>query len=141
MIRPAKEEDIDQVLPHLSQEELSRFHLAGLSPRDAIKRVLGQQTYCGLVQDKVACMFGIRFSENIGEFPMLWFIKTPALSGNNVQFLRENKRFIRWALYKFGPLESCVAAANSVSKRWLEWLGFQEIEDLGGFIRMRKNGN
>lgn len=139
MIRQAREEDIDQVMPHLSPDELSRFHLAGLSPRDAIKRTLGGQTYSGLVSDKVACMFGIRFSENIGEFPTLWLIKTPALRGNQVKFLRENKRFIRWALNKFGPLESCVATTNSVSLRWLEWLGFHEIEDLGGFIRMRKD--
>lgn len=84
-------------------------------------------------------MFGIRFSPNIGEYPTLWLIKTPALEGKQVEFLRENKRFMRWAINKFGPLESCVAATNGVSRRWLEWLGFVEIEDLGGFIRMRRN--
>lgn len=139
MIRPARKEDIGQVVPYLSKDELSRFHLAGLSPRTAIKRTLGGQTYCGLVQGKVACMFGIRFSENIGEFPTLWLIKTPELVGNNVKFLRENRKFVKWAVEKFGPIESCVAKSNSISKRWLGWLGFQEVEDLGGFIRMRKN--
>lgn len=139
MIRQAREEDIDQVVPYLSPDELSRFHLAGLSPRVALQRTLGGQTYCGLVQGQVACMFGIRFSENIGEFPTLWLIKTPVLAGNNVKFLRENRRFIRWAVSKFGPLESCVAEGNKVSRKWLEWLGFHEIEDLKGFVRMRRN--
>lgn len=139
MIRLAREEDVGQVLPYLSRPELARFHAAGLSPRSAIKKTLGGQTYCGLVSNKVACMFGIKFSENIGEFPSLWLITTPALKGNNVKFLRENRKFVRWAVEKFGPVESCVAKSNSVSKRWLEWLGFQEVEDLGGFIRMRKN--
>lgn len=139
MIRQAREEDIDQVVPHLSPDELSRFHLAGLAPRDALKRILDVQTYTGLVSGKVACMFGIRFSENIGEYPTLWLIKTPVLVGRNVRFLRQNQRFIKWAVSQFGPLESCVSKGNTISKRWLEWLGFHEVEDLKGFVRMRRN--
>jgi hypothetical protein len=139
VIRQAKQEDIVEVMPHLTPDELTRFILAGLNPREALKKVLGGQTYTGLVQGKVACMFGIKFSENIGEFPTLWLIKTPELRGSNVRFLRENQRFVKWAVDKFGPLESCVAEENKVSRKWLEWLGFHEIEDLKGFVRMRKN--
>lgn len=137
MIRWAVEEDIDQIMPYLTEEDLARFHRMRLNPRNVLKGSLGRYTYCGVVNGQVACMFGIKFAENIGEFPTLWLIKTPLIRDHQFEFLRENRKFVKWAVKEFGALESCVAKTNAVSWNWLFWLGFRPVEDLGGFVRMR----
>lgn len=139
MIRLAEEKDIEAVLPYLSEDELSRFRRAGLSPRDTIKATLGQFTWCGLVQNEVVCMFGVIFSVNLGEFPVLWLIKTPLVWENKIQFLRQNKDFIAYIAWTYGAVESLVMKSNTSSLNWLGWLGFKQVDDLGEYIRMRLN--
>jgi len=139
MIREAEERDINEVMSFMSPEELSRFSLAGLSARDAIKASLGPFTYCGVVQDKVACMFGIRFSEDIGEPPILWLIRGPLVQEHKIEFLRATRLFVQRAVGIWGPVESCVLNTNTLSIRWLTWLGFKSVSSIGNFIRMRKD--
>lgn len=139
MIRLATLEDINEILPNLPPSELSNFAAHSLDPRAAIEAALGPYTWSGLAEGRVACMFGIRFAAAVQEFPTMWLLKTELVAKHKLQFLRENRRFAAWAASEFGVIESCVAQANQTSYRWLRWLGFEEVEPISGYIRMRLN--
>jgi len=136
MIRLAEARDVDEVLPWLSEEEMSRFTALGIDPRSQLQEHLGPYTYCGVAEGKVACVWGLRF-DMLVELPELWMIKTPVLARHKIEFLRENRKFIAWARAEFGPLQSCVMATNSISRRWLGWLGFYEFDHFDIYVRMR----
>lgn len=139
MIRLAEEADVDAIMPFMSENELSRFALAGLSARVAVKAALGPFTYCGVVHGEIACMFGIKFAAQVDEFPTLWLIKTPLIDKYKIKFLRENKKFMEWAVKQYGTIESHVLKSNRTSLIWLKWLGFEEVDRVEDYIRMRKN--
>jgi hypothetical protein len=139
MIRHAIEEDIDEIMHNLSDRDLSSFVAAGLEPREAIKKCLGPHTWSGLVEGKVACMWGVRFSVNPGEFPTMWLLRTSLVNKHKIEFLRRSRAFAQRIAHEYGVVESCVNQTNVVSQHWLEWLGFRSVDQIGDYIRMRIN--
>lgn len=138
MIRQMTEADIEEVLPYVRAQEARTIQRLGLDPRATLRRALGPYAFSAINNDgRVASLWGVAFTSNVGVLPRLWLVTTPLIEGQRVRFLRESLRFVQWASANFGPLEGCVDQTNEVSKRWLEWLGFRAVEDLPqGYVRM-----
>lgn len=136
MIRQMIEDDIQEVLPHIREQEATTIARMGLDPEALLRRALGPYAFAGVVDSRVAALWGIAF-EGVGSFPRLWLVTTPLIEGHRVQFLRESRKFVQWASAQFGILEGCLDVTNEVSRHWLEWLGFRpDVEVAPGYVRM-----
>lgn len=134
MIRLAEESDIEQALSFLRVPELSDLASMGINPREELRKLLGPYTYSGLAEDKVVCMWGLRFPPTV-EMATMWLIAGPGLAKRKVQFLRGGRKFVGWSMREFGPIQACTRATSAI--RWLEWVGFHQVETAGSFVRMQ----
>lgn len=64
-------------------------------------------------------------------------LTTPVIERHKIKFLRLNRVFVNWASNEFGTIEGCVDCNNVVSRRWLEWLGFELVNSDGQYMRMQ----
>lgn len=126
MIRLAREEDIEAILPWIPEMDVD--------PREAIRSRLGPYTYVGVGNGELGCMYGIRFF--LIDAPQLWLLTTPVALCHQMRFLRGSRDFVSWARAEFGVIESLVRCNNAVSLRWLKWLGFRPVAQGTDFIRM-----
>ena len=137
MIRQMQEFDIQEVLPHVRTQEAATIDRLGLDPELLLRKALGPFAFAGILDGRVACLWGITFDGGIAAFPRLWLVTTPLIEDHKLEFARESRRFVRWASQSFGILEGCVDATNETSFRWLRWLGFRPDEELtSGYVRM-----
>jgi len=136
MIRRAEPGDIDDILPRIKPCEREAVVKLGLDPAELLRAALPGYTYTGLVGSRVACMWGIVFG-SLGQFPSMWVLTTELVDEHRVEFLRESRKFVRWATAEFGPLEGFCDCANPSAARWLSWLGFRPVETFQGYTRMR----
>lgn len=136
MIRLMQKEDIYEILPYLRQQEIRTIDRLQIDPERLLLDALGPYSFAGLADGRVGCLWGLVFPPNVGGLPRLWLLTTPTIERHRVRFLRESRRFVRWAASEFGVLEGCVDCENLTSRRWLEWLDFVEVSSYGGYTRM-----
>lgn len=88
-----------------------------------------------LVDGEPAAIFGGHSETLLGEC-RLWMLTTPLIERHQVPLLRASKRFVQWMRLNYGPVVGMVDSEFDVSRRWLRWIGFKEVQD-GEYVVMR----
>lgn len=110
--------------------------LAALMPVSAgcaLEMSFKSSTVCwvGLVNNEPICLFGVSpasfFSPGKGR---PWMIGAKSLDKHAIIFLRRCKRQVEQMAALYPHLENYVDSRNTLSIRWLEWLGFTLCEAL-----------
>ena len=78
----------------------------------------------GLVDGKIACMFGVCRKNLMSKEGIIWLLGTDLLKKHSIRFLRENKKEIMDISKEFSILENYCDSRNKITLKWLSWLGF-----------------
>ncbi len=101
--------------------EGGRGPLAAL--RDSLAASIAAWT--GAVGDRPVCMFGVCPIDILGGIGSPWLLGTDEIKRYALSFLRLNKQYLPKMLELFPRLVNYVDVRNTVSIRWLKWLGFK----------------
>ncbi|MDA8231570.1 MAG: hypothetical protein M0006_09550 [Magnetospirillum sp.] len=98
----------------------------GLAPEEALRLSLATSplAWTGMAAGSPVCLFGAASPGLLGGPGRPWLLATDALVRHSAAFLRRNRAYVAAMLDEFGHLANHVDARNSVSVRWLRWLGF-----------------
>ena len=124
-IRPAMVEDaLALVLRQADREEVKA--LTGRDPREALVESVERSAaaWAGLANGELVCLFGVVPVSLVGVTGIPWLLGSDAVTRYGRPFLRRNRTYLREMLREFPVLRNVVDARNTVSIRWLEWLGF-----------------
>ena len=124
-IRPATVEDaLALVLRQADREEVEA--LTGRDAREALVEsvVRSAAAWAGLANGELVCLFGVVPVSLVGVTGIPWLLGSDAVTRYGRPFLRRNRAYLREMLREFPVLRKVVDARNTVSIRWLEWLGF-----------------
>lgn len=72
----------------------------------------------------VACLVGVYKASLLGREGYIWLLGHSDLERYAVRFLKESRRVLAALLADYTLLENYVDAENTLTLRWLEWLGF-----------------
>lgn len=97
----------------------------GLTPVRLLIREIeaSQSAWSWIVNDEVACMFGVVVPSFLSDEAYPWFVSTELVDRNARQFARTCKELLPELLSRHPRLTGMVDARYSLSVRWLEWLG------------------
>jgi len=136
-IRPTRILDVPALADRVrsaDRDEIMASH--GLSPLAGLMLAVhaseGPRT--ALVDGEVMAIFGVA-PDDAGAQP--WLIGAEGIELFHVPFLRRSRAWVREAKARHGLLKNWVDARNTVSIRWLGWLGFEIGEaQPHGFCRL-----
>ena len=80
--------------------------------------------------------FGCHAPSLMGSTALLWMLSTPAIEKHKIFAGRESVNFVRRFLELYPVLLAYVHTEHELSRKWLTWLGFRDIEISGDFIWM-----
>lgn len=84
----------------------------------------------GTVDNRPVCMFGVGPAVVLGNIGVPWLLATDELPQHWRTFLPLSQRYIANVIKDYSVLTNFVDARNSVSIRWLKWLGFDIMESV-----------
>jgi hypothetical protein len=124
-IRPATLDDARTlVLRRADRAEIEA--LTGRDPRavliESVER--SASAWAGLADGELVCLFGVVPMSLAGVTGIPWLLGSDAVAAYGRQFLRCNRAWLGEMLRDFPLLTNVVDARNTVSIRWLRWLGF-----------------
>jgi hypothetical protein len=124
--RPAHVCEILRNLRGLDQPKFARI----ADPAKEIADMLGRSSraFVGLIDDKVACLWGIHAKTLLADAAYLWMITTPAVEEHPFVFVRHSQRMAQAILAEYSTIEGHVLVDNAISAKWLKWLG-AELEE------------
>lgn len=126
-ITPATMAHVAQMLPHVRQADRDEV-LA--SAGQSVEALLGtcversEMAWAGLVDDRVACIFGVVGASVLSETGYPWMLGTDLIDDHAKAFLRRNKAMVGVMLARYPHLTNYVDARNAKAIGWLRWLGF-----------------
>jgi hypothetical protein len=126
-IVPATQEHVTQMLPHVRQADRNEVMAsAGRTIEDLLGRSVAQAelAWAGLVNDDVACIFGVTGASLISETGFPWMIGTDLIDKHAKAFLRRNRPIVAAMLARYPYLKNYVDVRNIKAIEWLRWLGF-----------------
>ena len=138
--------DMDAADLYEDLREEDMLEILGLMhhPRDAVYMSYGTSSKCYSVKDEwnnLYCSFGVTpiKDTNIGS---AWLLGTRRLPSIKKFFLQNSKERMQELLVGFDYLTNFVMRSNTLSIRWLEWLGAEfndcQYENYLSFILERK---
>ena len=110
----------------MRQAERVECAALGYTPMAALECSLAFATraWTGLVDGVPVCMFGVTATMLLARTAEPWLLSTDGIMRHRMAFLRANKPYVREMLDLHPHLAGMVHAANTVSIRWLRWMGF-----------------
>ena len=78
---------------------------------------------CGMLDDKVACMWGLIPPTILSTRAYLWLLTTDIVAEHKFLFVRHSQRYVEEMLELYPEIYGDVLADNAAAKRWLRWLG------------------
>ena len=108
------------IAPHLRQQDIDEIHAAcDWSVEAAIAYSIAHSEKGGatLIDGKLAAVFGV----NNG---IIWLVATDDIAAHPVAFFRLSRRIFNNLKEGYSLLENYVHVNNTLSIRWLKWLGF-----------------
>lgn len=126
-IVPATQEHVTAMLPHVRTADRHEVMAAAGLPievilADSVAR--SDMAWAGLVDDRVACIFGVAGASIISETGYPWLLGTDLIEQHAKAFLRRNKAMVRVMLSRYPYLKNHVDVRNTTAIGWLRWLGF-----------------
>lgn len=86
------------------------------------------EVWTGFADDVPVCMFGIVPDSDISNSGHIWLALSEDIARHTRAFLRLNRAYLASRPYHI--LYGFVFARNTVSIRWLKWLGFRVSDEL-----------
>ncbi|MBF8177806.1 hypothetical protein [Herminiimonas contaminans] len=83
-----------------------------------------EMAWAGLVDDEVACIFGVQGASFMSLTGYPWMIGTDLIEQHAKPFLRRNRKMVSVMLDRYPHLVNYVDARNAKAIEWLNWLGF-----------------
>lgn len=126
-IVPATQEHVEQMLPHVRKADRNEVMASsGLPVEDLLARSVrnAEMAWAGLVDDKVACIFGVTGASFLSETGYPWMIGTHLVERHAKPFLRRNRPIVKTMLNRYPYLKNYVDVRNIKAIEWLRWLGF-----------------
>lgn len=104
-----------------------------MNPEEALAFSLrtSSEAYLIMDDDTVIGACGVAPWENIHS---PWMLAADALNEKPMVFLRTAKPLVNWWRDRYTNLANFVHSKNTVSIKWLKWLGFRVLEDAPVFI-------
>ena len=98
----------------------------GYTPMAALECSLAFATraWTGLVDGLPVCMFGVTAPMLLARVAEPWLLSTDGILSHRHAFLRANRPYVLEMLSLHPVLAGMVHAANTLSIRWLRWMGF-----------------
>ena len=118
------EDALALVLRQADREEVEA--LTGRDPREALVESVERSAaaWAALANGELVCLFGVVPMSLVGVTGIPWLLGSDAVTRYGRPFLRRNRAYLREMLREFPVLRNVVDARNTVSIRWLGWLGF-----------------
>ena len=94
------------------------------------KRMLAQAfseselTFTGLIDNKIACVWGVRATTLINNGATIWLLTTKVVDEHPLVFVRHSQIELKKLEDKFSTLSGYVLTDFHTSVKWLRWLGF-----------------
>lgn len=126
-IVPATQEHVTAMLPHVRLADRHEVMASsGLPMEDALPDSLkrSEMAWAGLVDDQVACIFGVAGASILSTTGYPWMIGTDLIEQHAKAFLRRNRAMVRVMLERYPYLKNYVDVRNAKAISWLQWLGF-----------------
>jgi hypothetical protein len=120
------------IASHMRKADVEEVAVAsGRGPFAAFRDSMQASTLCwtGMVNDEPACMFGVGVIDILGGTGSPWLLGTELIERNAVAFLRRSRVFVAQMIDTFHYLYNYVDARNTLSIKWLRWLGFEMSDD------------
>lgn len=127
----------EAILVNLREQEKRTIKKLRIDARTVLGDALENEfpSFTLLVDGEPAAIFGGCASTMLGE-ARLWMLTTPLILKHQVPLLRASRTFVKWMREHYGPVIGMVDSEFDKSKRWLQWIGFKEIQQ-GEYIVMR----
>ena len=108
------------ITPYLRQQDLDEIHEAtDLSPELAVAYSIAhsERGFTALIDDFPCAVFGVAQG-------IIWLVGTDEITKHPVTFFRVSKNIFPQLSHGYHVLHNYVYEANTLSLRWLQWLGF-----------------
>lgn len=126
-VMPATLAHAREAAENLRQADRDELWAASRStPWNALRNGVTASTraWAGLVDDEVACLFGVAPQSLASGTGMAWMLATPLIEEHQVLFLRRCRPVVAEMGRGYAYLHNHVDARNEKAIRWLRWLGF-----------------
>jgi hypothetical protein len=138
--KKAEFEDGLTILSNLREHEVKTIEKLQIDAVRLLDQAIRNEfpSFVCLVDGEPAAIFGGHSETMLGEC-RLWMLTTPLIEAHQVALLRASKRFVQWMAAHYGPVVGLVDNEFEISKNWLRWIGFKEVQ-AGEYVVMRYSG-
>jgi hypothetical protein len=116
-----------ELAANMRQADIDEVWAAGhVTPLQSLLQSVegSRDTFAGLADGKVVCMFGVGTTTLISDVAIPWLLGSADLPKHSIAFLRANKARIQEMKQNYKVMRNFVDARNHKAIRWLKWLGF-----------------
>jgi hypothetical protein len=127
-IREVEDGDVAVLVRNMRKHDVQEVNAATrMGVRNAVETSLNLSTYAktGLVNDELVCMWGVCPISLISSSGSPWMLGTDLIEKKQRIFLRRSKPWLEDIKKDYKTLENHVDERNTLSVRWLKWLGFE----------------
>ena len=127
-IREIEDGDIAVLVRNMRKHDVQEVNAATrMGVRNAVETSVNLSTYAktGLVNDELVCMWGVCPISLISSSGSPWMLGTDLIEKKQRIFLRRSKPWLEDIKKGYKTLENHVDERNTLSVRWLKWLGFE----------------
>ena len=123
---PATEAHALDLLSNVSLQSSDDYASLGLDPNEYVVRGL-QASVCafaGLIDGRCFCLFGIRPDSLTATSGSPWLMTSVDIARSKIAFAKASRQYIPAVRIRFTSLHGWVYERNTVSIKWLKWLGY-----------------
>ena len=127
-IREVEDGDIAVLVRNMRKHDVQEVNAATrMGVRTAVETSVSLSTYAktGLVNDELVCMWGVCPISLLSSSGSPWMLGTDLIEKKQRIFLRRSKPWIEDIRKDYKQLENHVDERNTLSVKWLKWLGFE----------------
>lgn len=117
------------ITPYLRLQDLDEIHAGtDLSPELAVSYSIAhsERGFAAFIDGKICAVFGV----NNG---VIWLVGTDEITKHPVTFYRVSKKIFPQLSHGYPVLHNYVHVTNTLSLRWLRWMGFCVDEPINDF--------
>lgn len=126
---PVSPDHIALMMEKIRGVDLGAFERAGINPHQTITDALSSSTdtCTAMLDDELACIWGIIPIHIIPAVGFLWMMTTPKIEDQTFVFLRHSQLAIDALMKKYDRLETLVDTSMERSIKYIEWLKFKPL--------------
>lgn len=135
-VRGACEGDVNAILKvGLRKADRKECEAQGISEDRALRESFELSPGCLTVMSggKPVAMFGVAPVPGDSVTGIVWFLGTDGITKITTRFLRESRKWLDHISAPYELLTNVVHIHNTIHLRWLRWLGFTTLRQVGVF--------